>query len=66
MFDDREDLFNIVDESNAQETMLTMWFEVNKAYPEARRSTYLDFPRQWVWNHSSERWTIHQKGLSIG
>ena len=43
-----------------------MWFEANKAYPEARQSTYLDFPRLWVWNHSSKRWTIRQKGLSIG
>jgi len=48
MFDDREDLFNIVNEPDAQETMLTMWFEANKAYPEARQSTYLDFPELWV------------------
>jgi len=66
VFDDREDLFNIVDEPNAQETMLTMWFEANKAYPEARQSTYLDFPRLWVWNRSSKRWTIRQKDSSIG
>ena len=32
MLDGRKDLFNIVDEPNAQETMLTMWFEANKAY----------------------------------
>ena len=66
MFDDREYVFNIVDEPNPQETMMTMWFETNKAYPEARQSTYLDFSRLWVWNHSSKRWMIHQKGSSVG
>ena len=65
MFDDREDLFNIVDESNAQETMLTMCFGANKAYPEARQSTYLDFHILWVWNHSFKIWTVRQKGSSI-
>jgi len=65
-FDDREDLFNIIDEPNAQETMLTMWFEANRAYPEARQSMYLDFPRLQVWNHSTKRWTIRQRGSSIG
>jgi len=58
VFDDKEDLLNIVDESNAQETMLTMCFEANKAYPEAQQSTYLDFPRLWAWSHSSKRWTV--------
>jgi len=55
VFHDREDLFSIVDEPNAQETTLTMWFEANKAYPKAGQSTYLDSPRLWVWNHSSKR-----------
>jgi len=32
VFDDKKDLFSIVDKTNAQETMLTMWFEANKAY----------------------------------
>jgi len=43
-----------------------MWFEANKTYAEARQSTYLNFPKKWVWNHSSRRWTIHQKGSLIG
>ena len=66
MFNDREDMFNIADEPKAQETMLTMWFEVNKAYPNARQSMYLDFPKLWVWNHSYKRWMVYQKGSSIG
>jgi len=36
MFDDRKDLFNIVHEPEAQETMLTMWFEASNEYPEAQ------------------------------
>jgi len=35
VFNDREDLFNIANELEAQKTMLTMWFEANKEYPEA-------------------------------
>ena len=27
---------------------------------------YLNFPAQWVWNHSSKSWTVRQKGYSIG
>jgi len=48
------------------ENMLTMWFEANKKYPQARETTYLNFPTQWVWNHSSRSWTVRQKGSSIG
>ena len=66
MFDNRGDLFNIVDEPNAQETILTMLFETNKAYLEAQQSMYLEFPRLWVWNDLSKRWMIRQKYSSIG
>jgi len=31
-----------------------------------RQSTYLNFHKLWVWNNSSRRWTIHQKGSSVG
>jgi len=57
---------SILHKPKAQETMLTMSFVANKAYPEARQSTYLNFPEKWVWNHSSRRWTIRQKGSLIG
>jgi len=48
VFSDKEDLFRIANEPEAQKIMVTMWFEANKKYPQARQSTYLNFPRQWV------------------
>ena len=46
--------------------MLTMLFEINKEYPEAQHATYLNFPTQRVWNHTSKTWTVRQKGYLIG
>ena len=46
--------------------MLTMWFEANKKYPQARQTTYLNFPTYWVWNYSSRSWIVSEKGSSIG
>jgi len=36
MFSDGEDLFRIANGPEVQKTMLTMWFEANKKYPQAR------------------------------
>ena len=52
IFSDRDDLFDVANEPDAQKTMLTMWFEANKEFPAARQITYLKFPTQWVWNDS--------------
>jgi len=43
-----------------------MLFEINKEYPEAQHATYLNFPTQRVWNHTSKTWTVRQKGYLIG
>jgi len=61
VFSDREDLFSIANDVEVQKIMLTMWFEENKEYPEARRTTYLNVPTQWVWNY-----LVRQKDSSIG
>jgi len=66
VFSDKKDLFSIGNELEAQKTMLTMGFEANKKYPQARHTTYLNSPPpQCVWNHSSRSWTVCQKGSSI-
>jgi len=66
LFSDKDDLFSIANEPEVQKTILTMWFEANEKYLQARQTTYLNFPMQWVWNHSSRSWTVRQKGSSIG
>jgi len=39
MFSERGDLSSIANEPEAQKIMFTVWFEANKDYPEAPRTT---------------------------
>jgi hypothetical protein len=66
LFRDDEQLEDIIERSTVEKSTLTAWFHANTIYPHARRSTYADFPIQWVYNNQTKNWKPRQRGDSIG
>uniref|UniRef100_A0A803ME23 Uncharacterized protein n=1 Tax=Chenopodium quinoa TaxID=63459 RepID=A0A803ME23_CHEQI len=53
----------VLERPRLQETMLTMWFQANKDFPEANQYTYQNFPMGFTWNRSTKRSACHALGL---
>ena len=66
LFQDNECLEDIIERSTIEKSTLTAWFHANTIYPDARKSTYADFPIQWVYNKQTKNWKPRQRGNSIG
>ena len=49
-----------------KETPLTAWFKINQTNPQARETTYQNFPWTWVYDNKIKKWKPHQKGYAIG
>ncbi|XP_010274376.1 PREDICTED: uncharacterized protein LOC104609704 [Nelumbo nucifera] len=65
VFDDRDNIANIVSRVTEQRTMLTAWFETNAIYAKVRSLTYVEFPTQLVWIDSRKIWIRRKRGKSI-
>ena len=59
-FGDNEHLENVIERSNIEKSILTAWFYANTIYPDARNSTYADFPIRWVYNNQTKNWKPRQ------
>ena len=66
LFQDDEQLKDIIERSTIEKSTLTAWFHANTIYPDARQTTYADFPIQWVYNNQTKNWKPRQRGDSIG
>src|SRR2546423_2770538 len=66
LFRDDERLEDVIERSNIEKSTLTAWFHANTIYPDARNSTYADFPIRWVYNNQAKNWKSRQRGDSIG
>ncbi|XP_021770771.1 uncharacterized protein LOC110734962 [Chenopodium quinoa] len=55
VFNDNDDLHRVLERPRLQQTMLTMWFQANKDFPEANQYTYQNFPMGFTWNRSTKR-----------
>jgi hypothetical protein len=51
-----------------RDTTLTGWFTANALYSDRviNNTLYQDFPNKMVWNKSTYKWTIRQRGFQIG
>ncbi|XP_013594329.1 PREDICTED: uncharacterized protein LOC106302348 [Brassica oleracea var. oleracea] len=66
VFDEGDDLAEVVLRENTDKTMLTAFFEACNIYEEARELTYVEFPSRFVYHSSSKEWTPRQQGEAIG
>jgi hypothetical protein len=58
LFDDDDDVQEVVTRSAISRTMLTEWFKTNQELKVAQSFTFNQFPQQWVWNRKLKRWTM--------
>ncbi|CAG8702870.1 8893_t:CDS:2, partial [Cetraspora pellucida] len=66
MFLETSNLKNILADEQNKKTMLTEYFEMNKVDPSACNFTYREFPRYYVWNNTTKKWTKRCQGQVIG
>jgi len=66
MFNNDDDVEEMVARSAISKMMLTEWFKTNQESKVARSLTFDQFPQQWVWNRKLKRWTMCKRGFAIG
>jgi len=66
VYNDNASIFEIINSEQNQKTTLTEYFQANIDYPLARKVTYMDFPFVFTWTNGTKKWTIRQRGCSVG
>jgi len=61
-----ENLNDVLERGATKETPLTAWFKINQSNPEARTTTYQNFPRSWTYDKKKKCWKPRQRGHAIG
>jgi hypothetical protein len=62
--DDNAD--DVMERGATKDTPLTAWFKINQSNPQARNTTYQNFPKTWVYNSKVKVWKPRQQGQAIG
>jgi hypothetical protein len=66
LFDDNDDVQEVVARSAISRIMLTEWFKTIQESEATRSLTFDQFPEQWVWSRKLKRWTMCKRGFAIG
>ncbi|KAG2659831.1 hypothetical protein PVAP13_1KG278905 [Panicum virgatum] len=66
LYDENANMAEIVNSEFLRRTMLTKWFECNKANLAGRHLTYLEFPTKWCWVKDKRVWEPRKSGHKIG
>ena len=61
-----DDANDVVERGATKDTPLTAWFKINQTNPQARETTYQNFPKTWVYNKTDKVWRPRQQGKAIG
>ena len=62
--DDNPD--DVMERGATKETPLTAWFKINQSNPQARNTTYQNFPKTWVYEKRLNIWKPRQRGSALG
>ena len=65
-FNADDNVDEVLERGATKETPLTAWFKINQSNPQARNTTYQNFPRTWVYNNKNKSWKERQRGDAIG
>ncbi len=66
VYNDNASNLETINSKQNQKTMLTEYFQANINYPLARKVMYMDFPFVFTWTNGTKKWTIWQRGCSVG
>ncbi|XP_074342285.1 uncharacterized protein LOC141679779 [Apium graveolens] len=65
-FKETEPLPKVVARERNKLSHLEAFFQLNYTDPEARKFTYDEIPRHYVWNELDTVWNVRKRGLQIG
>ena len=65
-FREDEELQKVVDRGKFKRSQLEAFFQLNIHDHTARKYTYDEIPRYYVWNEADHVWTVRKKGNQIG
>ena len=65
-FNPDENINDVLVRGAAKDTPLTAWLKINQTSPQARETTYQNFPRTWVYNSKTKSWNPQKRGYAIG
>ncbi|PWA56057.1 hypothetical protein CTI12_AA422570 [Artemisia annua] len=63
---DSESLPALLHREGIKKTMFTEWFELNKVDTQARKLTYAEIPKHYVWHEKEKKWKLRKQQKSIG
>jgi hypothetical protein len=66
IFDPTENISQVLQRGEREQSMLTAFFAANQTYELARQYTYQEFPQHFVWHRKPKQWRPRQKGVAIG
>ena len=65
-FRENEELHKVVQRERYKRSQLEAFFQLNIDDPNARKYTYDEISRYYVWNEADHIWTVRKKGNQIG
>ena len=65
-FNADDDANDVLERGATSETPLTAWFKINQSNPQARDTTYQNFPKTWVYNPKTKAWKERRQNQAIG
>ncbi|XP_074326602.1 uncharacterized protein LOC141664545 [Apium graveolens] len=66
IFEENRCIENVLNIPGIKKTKFTEWLETNKRNEDARNLTYVEFPKNWIWNSKEKIWTRRKKGKAVG
>ncbi|XP_077249067.1 uncharacterized protein LOC143888491 [Tasmannia lanceolata] len=66
IFNDNDDLQNVMSRPGIERTMFTEWMEANNKFDDACMLRYVEFPTSWVWDRTEKEWHRQKRGRTIG
>lgn len=66
IYGDDADLEEVLDKPSISSSMFTGWMERNNIDVEARKLTYMEFPKSYVWNPGKREWSRRKLRPKIG
>ena len=65
-FNPDDNINDVLERGATKDTALTAWFKINQSNPDARLTTYQNFPQNWVFVQNQKKWKPRDKGTAIG
>ncbi|GKC58954.1 hypothetical protein Tco_1086552 [Tanacetum coccineum] len=63
---DSQNLPALLEREDIKLTMFTEWFELNKRDTTARKLTYAEIPKYYVWHEQAKVWQKHKQKNALG